>query len=109
VIINPATSVRCLYYFRFAVYLFERGFDVIVYDYRSIGESRPETLRGFDACWIHWGRLDFGAVLRYADRSFPVQHIYVVAHCAGGFVLGFASFTYKLVCVDRTRRNRSAL
>lgn len=89
-IINPATSVRCRYYFRFAVYLFERGFDVIVYDYRGIGESRPETLRGFDTCWIDWGYLDFDAVLKYADRSFPGQPIYVVAHSVGGFVLGFA-------------------
>ena len=37
VIVNPATSVRCRYYFRFAVFLFEHGFDVIAYDYRGIG------------------------------------------------------------------------
>ena len=90
VIINPATSVRCRYYFRFAVYLFEHGFDVIVYDYRGIGESRPETLQGFDACWIDWGRLDFEAVLQYAGGAFPGRPVYVVAHSIGGFVLGFA-------------------
>jgi predicted alpha/beta hydrolase len=44
VIINPATSVLCRYYFRFAVFLFEHGFDVIAYDYRGIGESRAATL-----------------------------------------------------------------
>jgi predicted alpha/beta hydrolase len=49
VIVNSATSVRCRYYFRFAVFLFEHGFDVIAYDYRGIGESRPSTLRGFNA------------------------------------------------------------
>ncbi len=64
VIINPATSVRCRYYFRFADFLFNNGFDVIAYDYRGIGESRPESLRGFDAGWLDWGRLDFEAVLR---------------------------------------------
>ncbi len=44
-IINAATSVRCRYYFRFATYLAMHGFDVFVYDYRGIGESRPATRR----------------------------------------------------------------
>ncbi|MBV8278531.1 MAG: alpha/beta fold hydrolase [Verrucomicrobia bacterium] len=90
VIINPATSVLCRYYFRFASFLFRHGFDVIAYDYRGIGESRPARLRGFNASWVDWGYLDFDAVLRYAERSFPGQPIDVVAHSAGGFVLGFA-------------------
>lgn len=90
VIINPATSVRCRYYFPFAAFLFEHGFDVIAYDYRGIGESRPATLRGFDASWIEWGRLDFDAVLRHAEGSSSGQPIYVVAHSIGGFLLGLA-------------------
>lgn len=90
VIINAATSVRCRYYARFAAFLFHHGFDAITHDYRGIGESRPSTLRGFEASWIDWGRLDFEAVLTYAARSFPGQPIYVVAHSVGGFVLGFA-------------------
>ncbi len=90
VIINPATSVCCRYYFRFAGFLFDHGFDVIAYDYRGIGESRPATLRGFNASWFDWGRLDFDAVLRYAARSFPGQSIFVAAHSAGGFLLGLA-------------------
>jgi pimeloyl-ACP methyl ester carboxylesterase len=48
-IINPATSVRCRYYAPFAAYLHAHGFDVISYDYRGIGESRPASLRGFNA------------------------------------------------------------
>lgn len=90
VIINAATSVRCRYYARFAAYLFRHGFDVITHDYRGIGESRPATLRGFEASWVDWGRLDFEAVLRHAQESFVDQPIYVVAHSIGGFVFGFA-------------------
>jgi predicted alpha/beta hydrolase len=90
VIINPATSVRCRYYFPFAVFLFKHGFDVIAYDYRGIGESRPAKLRVFDACWLDWGCLDFDAVLRHAAQSFSGQPIDVVAHSVGGFVLGLA-------------------
>jgi predicted alpha/beta hydrolase len=90
VIINAATSVRCRYYSRFAAFLFDAGLDVITYDYRGIGESRPETLRGFDAGWIDWGALDFEAVLRYAARTCPVQPIHVVGHSIGGVLIGLA-------------------
>lgn len=90
VIINSATSVLCQYYFRFADYLAVHGFNVIVYDYRGIGLSRPTSLRGFDASWLDWGSRDFEAVLKFARKSFPDQPISVVAHSVGGFLLGLA-------------------
>lgn len=89
-IVNAATSVRSRYYARFAAFLASHGFDVITYDYRGIGESRPPTLRGFEAGWLDWGRLDFEAMLRYAARTFEGQPIDVVAHSIGGFVVGLA-------------------
>lgn len=91
VIINPATSVRCRYYSRFADFLHSHGFDVITYDYRGIGESRPPSLKGFEAGWIDWGRLDFEAVLQYTASTFPGQPIHVVAHSVGGFLIGLAA------------------
>jgi predicted alpha/beta hydrolase len=96
VIINAATSVRCRYYFPFAGFLFGHGFDVIAYDYRGIGESRPATLRGFDASWIDWGRLDFDAVLRYAAQSGAGRPIHVVAHSIGGVLIGLAPSNHLL-------------
>lgn len=90
IVINPATSVRCRYYVRFAAFLFRNGFDVVTYDYRGIGESRPPALRGFRASWADWGHLDCEAVLRHVDSAFPGQPIDVVAHSIGGFLLGLA-------------------
>lgn len=90
VIINPATSVRCRYYARFATWLHGHGFDVITYDYRGIGESRPPQLRGFEAGWIDWGRLDFEGALRFAAARFPGQPVHVAAHSVGGFLIGLA-------------------
>jgi predicted alpha/beta hydrolase len=90
VIINAATSVRCRYYSRFAAFLFANGMDVITFDYRGIGESRPATLRGFDASWIDWGNLDFEAVLHYCAHEYRGQPIQVVGHSAGGFMVGLA-------------------
>jgi len=95
-IINPATSVRCRYYFRFAEYLHEQGWDVLLYDYRGIGESRPESLAGFRADWIDWGQHDFEGVLRHAAHHYPGQPVDVVGHSAGGFVIGLAASARRL-------------
>jgi predicted alpha/beta hydrolase len=94
VIINSATSVRSRYYARFAAALFANGMDVITYDYRGIGESRPDTLRGFDAGWIDWGQLDFEAALRHARHCCPAQPMYVVGHSIGGVLTGLAKSNY---------------
>lgn len=90
VIINAATSVRCRYYSRFADYLFAHGWDVLTYDYRGIGESRPNSLRGFKASWSDWGQLDFEAMLTYAAQQFPGQPVDVVGHSFGGCAVGLA-------------------
>lgn len=90
VIINAATSVRCRYYSRFASYLFAHGCDVLTYDYRGIGESRPHALRGFQASWSDWGRLDFEAMLAHAATQFPGQPVSVVGHSFGGCAVGLA-------------------
>lgn len=90
VIINPATSVHSRYYSHFANYLFANGFDVVTYDYRGIGNSRPESLRGFDASWIDWGTQDFEGILRFVATRFRGQPIHVVAHSVGGFLVGLA-------------------
>lgn len=96
VVVNPATSVCCRYYARFAEFLHHHGFDVLIYDYRGIGESRPETMRGFNASWIDWGRLDFEAALQWVSHSIPGQPIHVVAHSVGGFLVGLAESSHRI-------------
>lgn len=91
VIINAATSVRCRHYSRFADYLFANNFDVITYDYRGIGESRPASLKGLQASWTDWGALDFEAMLKRAQREFPGQPIDVVGHSFGGCAAGLGA------------------
>lgn len=88
VIINAATSVRCRHYSRFAAHLFANGFDVITYDYRGIGESRPDSMKGLHASWTDWGALDFEAMLKRVQREFPGQPIDVVGHSFGGCAAG---------------------
>lgn len=90
VVIAPATSVACRYYTRFADDLFAHGFDVLAFDYRGIGLSRPAVMRGFSADWVDWGESDLEAALRHAARLFPDRPVHVVAHSIGGFAVGLA-------------------
>ncbi len=99
VVICPATSVQARFYSRFAQYLHDHGFDVVTFDYRGIGGSRPASLRGFKASAIDWGLLDLEAVLGFVREHFPGQPVDVVAHSIGGLVLGLApsSASYRRV------------
>jgi predicted alpha/beta hydrolase len=90
VIIAPATSVKAEYYHRFAGFLFENGSDVVTFDYRGIGASRPPDMRAVEASYVDWGRRDLEAVLRYVAEHYPGQPIDVVAHSIGGFAVGLA-------------------
>ncbi|MBB5372452.1 alpha/beta hydrolase family protein [Acidocella aromatica] len=89
-VINPATGVLARYYHRYAAYLAANGFDVLTYDYRGIGASRPESLRGCRYRWQDWGTQDFDAALRYAAAEAPGARLLVVGHSIGGYLPGLS-------------------
>ena len=90
IIINAATGVLARYYHRYARFLAKHGFDVLTYDYRGIGASRPKTLRGCGYRWRDWGELDFDAALRFMHERRPADPLIVVGHSIGGFLPGLA-------------------
>src|SRR4051794_34246890 len=86
VIVNAATGVAARYYHPYAAFLSGHGFDVLTYDYRGIGLSRPPELRGSNYRWRDWGELDFDAVVRLALARDPKGPLLVVGHSIGGFL-----------------------
>jgi predicted alpha/beta hydrolase len=90
IIVNAATGVQALYYHRYACFLANRGFDVLTYDYRGIGASRPSRLEGCGYRWRDWGELDFEAALRFMHKRSPSARLIVVGHSIGGFLPGLA-------------------
>jgi predicted alpha/beta hydrolase len=90
VIIAPATGVLRSYYRPFAEYLVERGFQVVTYDNRGIGESRPVSMKGFSALMQDWGEKDLEGIIRWLGSSKPDSKILLVGHSAGGQLVGFA-------------------
>jgi predicted alpha/beta hydrolase len=90
VVIAGATGVRRRFYARFAEWLAARGLRVLTFDYRGIGDSRPASLRGFDATMRDWGTCDLEGVLRWATEASGGRAIGFVGHSVGGQLLGQA-------------------
>ncbi len=96
VMINPATGVLARYYHRYAQFLNEHGFDVFTYDYRGIGLSRPEQLKGVRWRWSDWGTHDFDAAIECLDGLSQDGPLLVVGHSIGGFLPGFGHNCHKV-------------
>jgi predicted alpha/beta hydrolase len=90
VIINPATGVLARFYHRYARFLANHGFEVLTYDYRGIGASRPTDLRGCGFRWRDWGERDFETAVRFMSHRKTVGPSSVVGHSFGGVIPGLA-------------------
>lgn len=96
VIINPATGVLGRYYHYYANFLAGEGFEVLTYDYRGIGLSRPANLRGCDYRWRDWGEQDFDAALRFMGGREPELPLMVVGHSIGGYLPGLSPEAHRI-------------
>lgn len=86
VVIAGATGVGQGFYRRFAAFAQAHGLEAITLDYRGVGESAPESLKGFDMNFLDWARLDLAAVVdAVAEDGRP---LYLVGHSYGGHALG---------------------
>ncbi len=88
VLINPATGVRKGYYQPFGEFLAERGWQVVTFDNRGIGGSRPRKLRGYEARMQDWAERDSEGVLRWMSKQFAGLPLGLVGHSFGGQSLG---------------------
>lgn len=88
VIIHGATAVPSGYYRRFSEFLAHHGMRVLTYDYRGIGRSRPEVLRGFRASMSDWAKLDAEAAHALVRRQFPREPVATIGHSFGGQLIG---------------------
>ena len=87
-IVSSATAVPRRFYANYAAALANAGYVAISYDYRGIGESRPERLRGFDATVRDWALKDMAGVVDWASETFRPDRLFMVGHSVGGQVTG---------------------
>ncbi len=89
--INAATGVPRRYYSAYAKFLAERGFAVLTYDYRGIGQSVwPMQVSGASLRMRHWGEHDLAATLGWLSARYPGLPLAAMGHSAGGQMLGLA-------------------
>ncbi len=87
-LINSATGVRQQVYFSFAKSFSAKGFTVITYDYRGIGLSKPEKLKGFRASMRTWGAEDYKMMTDYIKIHFNGYKKYGLGHSVGALIIG---------------------
>jgi len=88
ILINSATGVKQQVYFSFAQFFAEKGFTVITYDYRGIGLSKPEKMKGFKASMRTWGNEDFKTVTEFIIKTFPGYQKFCLGHSVGALIVG---------------------
>jgi predicted alpha/beta hydrolase len=82
-------AVRARFYMPFARHLAESGVAALTFDYRGVGESRPDgSLRGFDAYFHDWGEKDLGGAIDHLTARFPGLPLHFVGHSAGSQLMG---------------------
>ena len=89
IIISSATGVKKEFYKNFAQFLVHNGYNVLLYDYRGIGESAPDDLKLSDAYMHDWGILDMNAALNYMVEVQNLTNIVWIGHSVGGQLVGF--------------------
>lgn len=89
-LINSGSGIPRRFYARFARHAAARGFAVLTFDYRGIGDSAPPSLRGYQARYRDWGQRDIPGALAWLAEQFEGLPLTVVGHSTGGQQLGLA-------------------
>jgi predicted alpha/beta hydrolase len=89
-VLHGGAGIPAVRYRRFAHFLAEWGIPVLTYDYRGIGLSRPQALRGFEATIEDWAEYDAAAAIAWLRERFPQDEILGISHSIGCLPLGGA-------------------
>jgi predicted alpha/beta hydrolase len=97
VIVGPATAVAQTYYTKFCTYLAEQGFDVLSFDFRSVGQSLQRPIRDYaDIGFSDWAEHDYPAVIDAMHALHPNQPLYIVGHSVGGWMPGATHASHRI-------------
>ncbi len=90
-LITSAVGVKRAFYKKFACYLCDRGFSVLCFDYRGIGDSRPRSLFRFKASMSDWGEKDVAGAIDWIAAEHDPEKLMVIGHSVGAQLVGLAS------------------
>ncbi len=95
VIICSALGVPKRFYNDFSTFLSGHGYTVVSFDYRGIGASTDNGLRGGNILMQDWGQLDMDAVMKTAIH-WDMGSVFLVGHSAGGQLFGLSPWSEHL-------------
>ena len=76
------------FYRHFAEHAAQSGYHVLTYDYRGIGDSRPESLRGFPATMGDWALQDMAGIVDWVTATHAHAEVLMLGHSLGGVLPG---------------------
>jgi predicted alpha/beta hydrolase len=88
VVLSSATGIKKEYYARFALYLVQNGYRVLLYDYRGVGQSAPANLKSSASYMHEWGTMDMNAVLNFLVEEKGLTDIIWLGHSIGAQLVG---------------------
>lgn len=88
ILICPATGITKQFYNSFAAWLSEQGYNVLVFDFRGIGDSLHGPLSQSAASIVQWGQLDIPAAIDSLLQKTGASQVILLGHSAGGQLLG---------------------
>jgi predicted alpha/beta hydrolase len=89
VILSSATGIKKEFYINFTRFLVQNGYNVLLYDYRGIGQSAPNNLKTSNSYMHEWGTMDMNAVLDFMVHEKGLTNIIWVGHSVGAQLVGF--------------------
>jgi predicted alpha/beta hydrolase len=89
IILSSATGIKKEFYINFAHFLVQNGYNILLYDYRGIGESAPNNLKISKSYMHEWGTMDMNAVLDFMVHEKGFTDIIWVGHSVGAQLVGF--------------------
>lgn len=89
IIISSATAIKKEFYLNFAQFLVKKGYNVLLFDYRGIGESAHKDIKRAGSFLHEWGTLDMNAALNFMVHEMGFTDIVWLGHSIGGQLFGF--------------------
>jgi predicted alpha/beta hydrolase len=83
IILSSATGIKKEFYINFTRFLVQKGYNVLLYDYRGIGEPAPDNFKKSIGFMQQWSIKDMNAALNYLANEKGVTGIIWIRHSIG--------------------------
>lgn len=90
VVLSIGTASKTNFYVKFAEFIANSGYNVVLWNYRGFGESKNRSIKNSDIKYSDFGVYDIPSVIDAAKSKFPNSPLFYVGHSAGGQQLVFA-------------------